>query len=351
MFLFVAMAGVALASCTTDESVFDAADKGREIEFTAANYAVQTRAAYTNGNFSVWAWQNGKDVAHMENVSVSKDCVVSGGPYYWPNYALDFAATSPYGEKSIELVRRGGSSTITFTFDNSDADKKDDNVTNLMFADFVESQYYDSDADISNGGGQSITGTTYGKTVAIMFRHVLAKLNVAVNQVDPTPIADGIDSYVVKVNSLSLDGILCEGSLEVVEGTYDPAGYNIWTPKAGSATKTWNVLTSSTALPYVTNYGHADHNYLVMPQAIPDAAKLNINFTVTTTFDNETTSEETYAKSVQLNTIKNGGNTITNWYANKNITYTINITPADLTPISFTVQEEEMVAEGGSQNF
>ena len=59
MFLFATLASVALASCTTDESVFDGAKaKGEKIEFAAANYAAQTRGshgedAFSNTSFSI----------------------------------------------------------------------------------------------------------------------------------------------------------------------------------------------------------------------------------------------------------------------------------------------------------
>lgn len=346
MFLFAAMASVAFASCTTDESVFDAAKEQGKIEFVAANYVAQTRAehddlTFTNADYTVWAWQNGTDVAHMDEVKVTAPSTVTG-TYYWPNFALDFAATTPNADPRIALNRASGKSTITFTFDATDVTKRNDHVTNLMFADFVESQSYDSDLGTGN------------PTVALKFRHVLTRLNVIVQQVNPAAV-DGIDSYNVTVNSLSFDDFLNEGSLTIAEDTatnYQSKNY-IWA--ADAATDDWSIITSNTNIettPFATGYVHGTKNYFVMPQIIPDAAKLNITYTVTTRFDNGTSSVETYTKSVALNTIKDGGaNPITKWLTNKNVTYTIKITPADLEPIAFTVNEEEMGTIGGTHQF
>ena len=345
MFIFAALTSVALASCTTDVSVFEPVDTSNQINFVAANYVTQSRAehgslAFTNSDYTVWAWENGTDVEYMDAVEVTAPSTVTG-TYYWPNYPLDFAATTPYGDPRIELTRNGGESTITFTFDET---YPNTTTTNLMYADFVESQSYDSD---------NLTGN---KTVALLFRHVLAKLNVIVHQDNPDQMPVGIDSYNVTVNSLSFANLLCEGSLTVEEGVYDGKNENyLWAPAASPTTKaTWNVITTDEDIEssdFKTNYGHNDHKYLVMPQTIPADAKLNITYTVTTRFDNGTSSTKNFTKDVTLNTITDGTSAITEWRTNKNVTYTINIAPAELQPIAFTVNEEEMGTIGGSHTF
>lgn len=340
IFIFAALTSVALASCTTDVSVFEPVDTSNQINFVAANYVTQTRGehddlAFSNSDYTVWAWENGSDVAYMNKVKVTAPNVVTG-TYYWPNYALDFAATTPDNDPRIALTRSGGISTITFTFDETNANTTS---TNLMYADFVESQSYDSDSG---------TGTS---TVALKFRHVLAKLNVIVQQANPDPLPSGITGYSVTVNSLSFNGLLCEGSLEVEEGEYDGATTNyLWTPstKNPAPTAKWNIINSAQSIASDFTKG----NYFVMPQAIPADATLNINYTVTTTFSNSTTSTKTFSKSVILKEIKDGSsNTITEWKTNKNVTYTINIAPAALQLIAFTVNEEEMGTIGGSYTF
>lgn len=343
IFLTAALASVALVGCVTDESVVDATQKDSEIRFVAANYAAQTRAehgasTFTNSDYTVWAWQDGEDVAHMNGVRVTYNNTngtsAVNGTYYWPNYDLDFAATSPDGDDRISLTRSGGTSTITFTFDETNPNET---TTNLMYADFVESQSY----DIDTGEGT--------QTVALLFRHVLAKLNVKVQQENPSPIPTGIASYSVVVNSLSFDDMLCEGSLTVKEGVYNGHNQNyLWDPASSpTTTADWAIISSDESLATV----FTSANYFVMPQTIPADAKLNITYTVTTTFDNSTTSTKQYTKAVALKTITDGSAAITEWKTNKNITYTINIKPADLGIISFTVQEEEMGTIGGTHTF
>ncbi|MBQ3190078.1 MAG: fimbrillin family protein [Bacteroides sp] len=337
MFIFAALTSVALASCTTDVSVFEPVDTSNQINFVAANYVTQTRAehydlAFSNADYTVWAWENGSDVAYMNKVKVTAPSTVNG-TYYWPNYALDFAATTPDNDPRIALTRSGGKSTITFTFDATNANTT---TTNLMYADFVESQSYDSDSG---------TGTS---TVALKFRHVLAKLNVTVHQANPNPLPAGITGYSVTVNSLSFNGLLCEGSLEVEEGEYDGATTNyLWTPST-TVTADWDIINSAQSIASDFTKG----NYFVMPQAIPADATLNIDYTVTTTFQNGTTSTKKFSKIVDLKEIEDSSsNAITEWKTNKNVTYTINIAPAALQLIAFTVNEEEMGNIGGSYTF
>ena len=343
MLLTAAMVSVALASCVTDEHVLEPVDTSSLINFVAANYVPQSRgehddATFTNDDYTVWAWENGSDVAYMDEVKVTASGTVNG-TYYWPNYALDFAATTPNNDPRIALTRSGGISTITFTFDENYANTT---TTNLMYADFVESQSYDYDSDSGNANS----------TVALKFRHVLAKLNVIVHQANPNPIPAGITGYSVTVNSLSFKGLLCEGSLEVKEGVYEGATKNyLWTPSTTdpAPTANWNIINSAQS---IESADFTLGDYFVMPQAIPAGATLDINYTVTTTFSNSTTSTKSFSKSVNLKEIKDGSsNAITEWKTNKNVTYTINISPAGLKPIIFTANEEEMGTIGGSHTF
>ena len=353
MFLFATLASVALASCTTDESVFDGAKaKGEKIEFVAANYAAQTRAehddaAFTNDDYTVWAWENGGNTPYMNAVEVTYADGAStvDGTYYWPNYALDFAAYTPANDARVEVNRTAaGASSVTFTFDNSADATKNDNVTNLMFADFVESQSYDNDTET----GEDV--------VALKFRHVLTRLNVVVDQVEveAADMPAGIENYNVTVNELSFQNILCEGSLTVDEA-YDVEDNALWSAKDGSATADWNIIATDTDVEddaiFETAYEHGDKNYFVMPQTLSDNVKLYIKYTVTTEFEAAPNIVKTYEKTININTIKSGANAITQWLTNKNVTYTINISPADLKPISFTVNEEEMGAVNGTTGF
>lgn len=351
MFLFAAMASVALASCTTDESVFEGAKaNGEKIEFAAANYAAQTRGehdlgTFTNEDYQVWAINvdendlakaliKGVEVEYNSSTNVSTIKGVTN-TYYWPNYALDFVATSPYGDPRVALTRAGGVSTVKFTFDGTNANTT---KTNLMIADYVSNQTY------------GVTGVG-SASVALKFRHVLANLNVNVNQVNPTPLPTGIKGYNVTVNSLAFNNIQCEGSFTAVEDTYNGATNYIWNLPTTPVKTNWGIITSPRSLegsPFTTTAT----KYYVMPQDIANDVELAISYTVTTRFTNDETSVKTFTPTVQLNTIlDSSSDPINKWQTNKNVTYTINIQPAALNAISFTVKEEEMGPISGSHTF
>lgn len=344
MFLFAAMASVAFASCTTDESVFEAVNKDGEIKFVAANYAAQTRAehdvdvAFSNDDYSVWAWKTGTAETHMAmaDVQVLKtNEIQGGGTYYWPNdYGLDFAAVSPYDDERIELVRTGGNTTITFTFDGSS--KQTDNTTNLMFAD---KEYYKY--DYSAGGDQP---------VALKFRHVLAKLKAVVKQAAPATAVTGVTGYEIKVNSLKMVNIKSEGSLtidldETNVGKTDKTWEDATTP---TTTDTWTIVNTTTSIKSDDYEYNTD--FYVMPQVIGDATKLVFDYDVVTTFAGGGTSTKNKTGEVLVKDIfKDGVNKLSAWYTNKVVTYTINIQPLEsFAPIKFEANEEQWGAQSGS---
>ena len=335
MFLFAAMASVALASCTTDESVFDAAKEQGKIEFVAANYVAQTRGGhgettFSNEDFKVYAWEKGTNYALMDGVKMVKSgtawATANSKTYYWPNKkALEFTAVSPADNDYVSVARTDvGVSTLTFKFDDSYVNPTN---VNLMYADQVE-QTYDYDA-------------TSNSEVALLFRHVLAKLKIVLAQKDPSPLENGVASYEVIVKDLSIEGIQNKGTL-VVDETYMTAAKEdnantIWSAPAGGAT--WTIFSSQTKnLKKDGNYVStaADwENYYVMPQAV-NGQVMKINYTVKTTFTSGTVATREYTRDVELKNIA----AVTNWYTNKYITYTINISPAALVPITFSVEEE-----------
>ena len=353
MFLFAAFAGVALASCTTDEEIFAPINQGNEIEFVAANYVHQTRASedpqehdltkpFTNENYSVWAWKTGTANAHMDDVTVTYDAEAKtntvDATYYWPDEALDFAAVSPAADDRIQVKRDGASTTITYTF--KDVDGYRNNQTNLMHADFV---------------------TASKQTVALGFRHALAKLNVVVKQTQAAEggnpangNGDDVKGYQVIVNNLSIENFNCYGTFTVTSNAQNKTD-RVWEGTSGDAD--WTILdnTPTSLVTDITSFANEDFDATygyVMPQALDNNVKVNIDYDVVTVFDSVATSTINKTHSVALNTIKNGSTAITNWYTNKNITYTFTINPKyELTPITFSATEEEWGTQGGAHTF
>lgn len=368
--LTAAMVSVALASCVTDESLTDVGKQDAEIKFVAANYVAQTRGghgegAFSNDDFSVYAWEDKSTNTIMDAVQIEKQgndfATSNGNSYYWPNdVTLDFTAVSPANNVYSDVERlytaatagvpEVESTTITFTFNEDNPNPTD---VNLMYADYV-SQTYDYDNPNS---------VAY---VALLFRHVLAKLKVVLTQDDPDTHENGVKSYEVKVKNLTISGIRNEGSLTVdndyVTAAQGDANITLWTNPAGNATWTiynndagFSLQTNSvdvqtgTLTKTPTNFDSTNNgweNYYVMPQTMvePNAQAdpvvvgqvLSVTYDVITKFVGGTTATKTFTKTVDLKDI----DAITNWYANKFITYTINIQPANLTAITFTATEE-----------
>ena len=344
MFFFAAIASVAFASCTNDENIFEGVKNGREMTFVAADYVHQTRAphdlnqTFSNSNYQVWAWVKGTNKAHISALEVAKNGTYAD-KYYWPDDTLDFAAVSPANDSRIKVARTaGGATTVTYTFDGT----KGNDQTNLMHADFV-------------------TQTKATPTVALGFRHALAKLNVVVKQTQtPKPNApegtSDVEGYQVIVNSLSIENIRTQGQYEVTSKAQNERD-NVWTSIGAPAT--WNIIESATPLatdtkPFTDQQFTAKYgtNGYVMPQALDNDMMVNFNYDIVTVFKSGATSRTNRTHSVKLNTITNGSDAIKNWYTNKNITYTFTINPQyTLTPIKFTADEEEWGTTGGSCEF
>lgn len=358
LFLIAAFAGMALASCTTDESTFEGVEDGRLMNFVAADYVHQTRGeakpsgTFSNRDYKVYGWYTGTKVAHFDPLTVSGSTAENGyeSGYYWPDESLDFAAVSPADNARIAVTRNDDfTTTITYTFDGNQ--KKNDNATNLMHADFVT---------------QQLNANKNNATVALGFRHALAKLDVKVHQntVADNSLPPGVAGYEVVVTSLNIDSICDQGTYTVTKNTNNTADDRLWEDPAGAAT--WEIIAENRSLMTVTkapnakptNYAANDYsvaNYYVMPQAIPATAKVNIAYNVITYLTTGGTTTKTVTKEVPVKDIFKTGSTtekITHWYANKHISYTFNVNPvSDLTPITFSAKEEKWNNEDGTHTF
>ena len=360
MFLFAAMASVAFASCTTDESVFEGAKaNGEKIEFVAANYAAQTRGSHDSiplagTNFKVYAWENGYNYALIDgetmNYVSSAWTAESGKTYYWPNNTtLDFTAVAPdTAVSTIATPARTDAGVTTIAFKYTSTNNANISTTNLMYADFI-SQAYNYDAS-------PLPSTT----VPLCFRHMMAKLNVVVTQQDPTTFENGVLAYEVKLKSVTFNNIYDEGNI-TVDAAYvakaitdnantiwsNQAGETSWTVMSSSGTSLQTntidgtvpnkVLTSKTPVNYASNAV-----YYAMPQQIVDGVQeIAVAYQVVTTFKSGTETTRDYTRTINLKDIA----AVQNWYTNKNITYTINISPAKLTAITFSAHEENWCNE------
>lgn len=335
MLLMATMAGVAFASCTNSEDVVSEAQQAREIHFTNATYSAQTRAehdlnvAFTNSDMSVYAWLAGGNTAFMTEVLDAQGTITSGNVYYWPTDGskIDFAAVSPANTAYAAVARTtDGQTSTTFTFDATNTNPTN---VNLMYADYVKGQ----------GSG----------TVALGFRHVLANLHMNVTQSVLKDDNQGVE-WEVKVKSLAVQNIQNQGSM-VIGWDFDVTAQDwMWSNTAGAAT--WSIISSETSLiengaaKTVSTTG----NYYVVPQAwnATTPQKLVVTYDVITTPENGTPSTKQYTKEVKMSDMTYNV-TLTGWAMNKDITYNVSINPSEeLSPISFTVSEEEWGSVTGS---
>ena len=129
----------------------------------------------------------------------------------------------------------------------------------------------------------------------------------------------------------------------------------MWVPKSGS--ETWQVTDGTKSLyesigagAAATPYASAATYYMLPQELVADTQKITISYTVETDYLGNPTqpnTTETYSKTFDLKGISG----INAWFMNKVITYNISIDPSEtLSPITFTVNEEEWGVGSGSED-
>ncbi len=338
MFFFAAIASVAFASCTNDESVFDGAVNGNEINFAVAQYTPQTRAEHDPGvafseNITIWSWYDGENtpVIPGDIYNPTSKTFDGGDKYYWPvnGQALDFVAvpTTLAGSAYFTAPGRAADGATALTFVVPDGNNY--HSTNIMT----------TEVETANGG-----------TVALLFRHLLSKININVTQKE----RDNANArWLVTINNIQVSGLKCAGEVVINDSWDAKDGNKLWDTTSGS--ETWQV-TDGNKLLYAsidagaaeTEYASAE-TYYMLPQTLEDGVqKITIDYTIETDYLGNPTQPntvETYSKTFDLK----GATPISKWFMNKVITYNISIDPSEtLVPITFTVNEEVWGEESGS---
>ena len=331
MFLLAAMVGVAFTSCTNDENVFAGAADSNEINFAVAKYTTQTRAEHDpdvafTGNVTIWSWYDAENTAVIPGdvYDPASGTFEGGDKYYWPvdGSALDFVAvpTTLAGSAYFTAPGRAADGVTALTFVVPDGDNY--HSTNIMT----------TEVKTANSG-----------TVALLFRHLLSKINIKVTQKE----RENTDArWLVTVNDIKVTGLKCAGEV-VVNDSWDATdGNKLWDTTTGS--ETWQVTAGDAALyasidngAAATPYASAE-TYYMLPQALVDGVQqITIEYTIETDYLGNPTQPntvETYTKTFDLK----GTTSISKWFMNKVITYNISIDPSEtLVPITFTVNEEE----------
>ena len=342
-FLFAAIAGLMFASCTNDEQMFDDAMRGKEIRFAVAPQTAQTRAehdidvAYT-GKVKIWAWEAGTDKAIINGdvYDAANKTFESKNSYYYPvdGDNVDFIAvpvetigtdaTNRYFTKPDRTTN--GNTTMAFTTPDGIAN----HMTDAMTTEVVT----------QNSG-----------TVAMILRHLMAKLNIRVQQ---TARFNDVTRCLVTLNDLQICEAHINGNVTLKQ-TWTAANGGVdclWDVTNGKGT--WDVINADHKLCAdidpakggVTNFETKEAKF-VLPQNLNDGQVLYIEYTILTEYLNgQPAVTQTFTKTIPLKDISEN---IQHWAMNKNITYIININPLeDSHKITFDFDVEEWGAQNGS---
>lgn len=338
VFFFTVLASVAFAGCTFDEGVSDGAVNGNEINFAVAQYTPQTRAEHDpdaafNENITIWSWYDGKntEVIPGDDYNPSAGEFDDGRKYYWPvdGSALDFVA--------VPTTLKG---SAYFTAPGRDAA----GATALTFVVPVGNNYHSTNIMTTE------VKTANSGTVDLLFRHLLSKINIKVTQKE----RESTDArWLVTVNDIKVTGLECAGEV-VIKDSWDATdGNKLWDTTSGG--ETWQVTNTDQPLYASIGAGASEtpyvsaETYYMLPQTLKDGVqKITIEYTIETDYLGNPTQPntvETYSKTFDLK----GATSISKWFMNKVITYNIAIDPTEtLSPIAFTVKEEEWGVESGS---
>ena len=342
-FLFAAIAGLMFAGCTNDEQMFDDAMRGKEIRFAVAPQTAQTRAEHDidvafTGKVKIWAWEAGTDKAIINGdvYDAANKTFESNKSYYYPADGdnVDFVAVP------VETIGTEDANSY-FTAPNRTTDGK----TEMAFT---------TPAGITNHMTDAMTTevvTQNSGTVGMILRHLMAKLNIRVQQ---TARFNDVTRCLVTLNDLQIRRAHINGNVTLDQDWTAVNGGNdcMWDTTDGEGT--WDVVTEDFPLCAdinpenggVTNFETATSKF-VLPQDLADGQELYIKYTILTEYLNgQPAVTQDFTKTIPLKDISAS---IQHWAMNKNITYIININPLEEShKITFDFDVEEWGAQNGS---
>lgn len=325
---YIAILAVAaiITGCTKVEVVN--ADS-KVVSFTVGSYAPQTKANVSllgdTESFSSRAFLHAEGLNEVQEFfgtagetitwqSGTKEWTPSHD-YYWPKSAGSY----------INFVSwYGGSPSVTettFTWNNTELTT---GTENLMWAD--KAWRYNDNAKVYPNLDDA---TVVNEGVPTLFHHALARVRFTAKQ---TKDVEGSVSWAVTVNSLSLSGVKNKGTLSLTNEV-DPnetmtVAWSPATPAWTFADGTANYIKATAAKDLSTAVQEVIPYKSVFPQAVTDV-KVNISYTVVTTYDLGSNNTKVVSEDVTKNNISLSAftPTITAWAMNSQITYNININP------------------------
>ena len=320
--LFMALTGLALSSCVSDQMENGAGVAGPvKLTFdspvlmnnsgTRANYYGEVGSHTYDGSstvynypkeedFTIYAVQHDGDFAgwsaaqahEINNTTVKYDQSVDGWApknsednyYYWPSGKMSFAATSPANLELSGVDRKYGANGLTITgFEvQSTADKHYD----LLF----------STRTINKTSADMLQGASYYSGIPIQFQHALSSVRFSIqNTTDADVVLKEIKVYGVKYKgdfAENLDENTSDYSQYVRGTNVNPAwdvkndiideanGYVGFTGSVGFPISAQYVAALSAADTDAADENEESHQLLLMPQELTDDACVKVTYTV-----------------------------------------------------------------------
>lgn len=317
---------VSLAACTKVENT----SAPESIRYAVGSYAVSTKAseyrAYESlDNFQSKAFIHSEGAAEGSvffNSAITWDGATwsPDRDYYWPKHPQSYI-------NFVSWYANDGSANIT-----------PDTVTETQFQILnrtvgandrilVADEAWKQKANIN---------TYYTSGVPTLFRHVLSRVKVNMKATTLTdPELSGV-TYEVTLQDAKIKGVFQKGNMKLLNSALADTGTRKWY-STESATYLWKTVAGSdeAIIDFVDSDANVTTDYAAIlpersfiPQAIGDAIKLVITYSVTTKSNGTTTTESDIPATIVMNTIKNTSDVaITQWVPNKIYTYNIAINP------------------------
>ena len=178
--------------------------------------------------------------------------------------------------------------------------------------------------------------TYYTSGVPTLFRHVLSRVKVNMKATTLTDPELANVTYEVTLQDAKFEGVFQKGNMKLLNSALADTGTRKWY-STESATYLWKTVAGSdeAIIDFVDSDANVTTDYAAIlpersfiPQAIGDAIKLVITYSVTTKSNGTTTTESDIPATIVMNTIKNTSDVaITQWVPNKIYTYNIAINP------------------------
>ena len=365
---FVALAGVALASCVKNE-VEAPATKQVKVGFASpVLYSnVDTKASvygeigshkydgtetiYTypreekfqifavehSGNLISWDAATPTDfnataIEYNRSLDAWAPLKADGGFYYWPdNMQLSFAAMSP-AELDVDGATTAYSSTGLV-------------ISNFVVADDPAKQYdllYSDRSVNKTAADMQDYGAAYYGGIKILFQHALTSIHFSLK----TDATETVTLHSIQLKNVKNKGTFKENITNETEFARNPQ----WTPAENSAVKNYTSFTGEVTFPlnpqYVSALAASDgtddndvsHPLLMMPQALGNDVVVEVKYEV---------GGEVKTRTVQLNQYP-ANNPITTWAVGTKYTYRLVYSrEAQRNDIIYFSPETDVWADGG----